>query len=152
MDLIYWSAPGKPCGDKSRVTTDKKVALETLRWVLDETTGHLYKIGFAGNPQARRYGHEGVEVDRSEVGDMVYITVRKRLWASMHVVYQTRSAVEIRQAEKEFIRFAAHEYGGGLIEDQRAGQTVFPFNDRAGGGGPVSPIGPYFIYVLRSRG
>src|SRR5262249_45028229 len=65
MDLIYWSAPGKPCGDKSRVTTDKKVALETLQWVLDETKGHLYKIGFAGNPQARRYGHEGVEsIDR----------------------------------------------------------------------------------------
>jgi hypothetical protein len=152
MDVIYWSAPGKKCSDKSQVTRDKKVALETLQRVLDETTGHLYKIGFAKNPQSRGYFHEGFEVDRYEEGSMVYITLQRGFWASMHVIYQTSSAVQIRLAEKEFIGLAVRKYGGGPVEHQRPGQTMIPLNDNAGGGGPVSPTGLYFIYVLRSRG
>jgi hypothetical protein len=152
MDIRYWSALNRPCGDKSLVTKDKKMALETLQKILDETKGHLYKVGIAGNPQARQYGHEGVEVDRREVDDLVYITVQKGLWSTMHVIYQTSSDVEIRQAEKEFIEFAVRKYGGGLRNDQKVGQSVFPFNVRAGGGGPLPPTGPYFLYVLRSRG
>jgi hypothetical protein len=78
--------------------------------------------------------------------------VQKGFWAAMHVVFQTPSAVEIRRAVKEFIEFAARYYGGGLTKLQRPGQTVFPLNDRAGGGGSFSAVGPHFIYVLRSRG
>jgi hypothetical protein len=152
MDIEYWSAPGKLCSDKSHVTRDKRVAMATLQKILDETKGHLYKIGIAGNPQSRQYGHEGVEVDRREEGDLVYITVQKGLWSTMHVIYQTSSEAEIRQAEKDFIDFALGKYGGGLRHDQKVGQIVFPFNVRAGGGGPLPRTGPYFLYVLRSSG
>jgi hypothetical protein len=134
------------------VARDRKVALATLKKILDETKGHLYKVGIAGNPQNRSYGHEGVEVDRREEGDMIYTTVQKGLWSTMHVVYQTGTDVEIRQAEKEFIDYAAANYGGGLRKQQKESQSVFPFNVRAGGGGPLPKTGPYFLYVLRSRG
>jgi hypothetical protein len=153
MDIVYWSAPGVQCNDnKSQVSRDKKVAVATLQKILDETKGHLYKIGIAGNPQSRGYGHEGVEVDRREdaIRGMVYITVAKGLWSHMHVISQTMNEEDIRKTEAQFIDFAKSKYGGALREEQREGQVVFPLNVRAGGGGPLPRTGPYYLYVLRS--
>jgi hypothetical protein len=152
MNIVYWSAPDKQCNDKSQVTRDKSTGLATLQQILDHTRGHLYKIGIAGNPQARQYGHAAVEVDRREEGDMVYITVQKGLWSDMHVIYQVSNEADIRRAEKEFIDFALGKYGGAKRKNQKEGQTVFPFNIRSGGGGPLPRTGPYFLYLLRSGG
>jgi hypothetical protein len=152
MNILSWSAPNAPCNSPAGVCTDKNAALVLLQNILEQTPGHLYKIGITGNPQSRLYHHEGVEVDRRDEEDMIYVTIQKGLWSQMHLIYRTPNEASICQAEREFIQFALRKYGGALRNDQKLGQQVFPFNVRAGGGGKVTGSGPYYLYVLRSQG
>jgi hypothetical protein len=134
------------------VCTDKKTSLVLLESILEQTPGHFYKIGITGNPQSRLYHHEGVEVDRREEGDMIYVTIQKGMWSQLHLIYRTQSENTVCQAESEFIAHALRKYGGAFRKDQKPGQEVFPFNIRSGGGGKVTGSGPYYLYVLRSHG
>src|SRR3974377_993811 len=137
MNIFYWSAPRTECRAKYGVTREKKVALEILRVILESKEerykGHLYKIGITGNPQLRSYGHHEVVVDEEEFGpDLKRLVVQKGLWDRMHVIFQAMGGPEIRQAERDLIKFALDTYGGVSRERQKPDQVVFSFNENPG--------------------
>lgn len=142
MERIYIGPQGTPTS-QGGVESDKTRALGHLEKIFRESRGFLYKIGISTNPTTRSYGHNQTEVDRREVGDMIYVTIQKGFWERMYVIFQTPLSGAVRDAEKEFIAHARKNFGNFQTSE------LVEMNDSSGGGGPLGSEGPYYLYVLR---
>lgn len=143
MDVIYIGSQGTPTNLQA-VDTDKRRALGHMKKILQDTPGHIYKVGIATNPTGRTYGHNRVAVDERVEGDMIYVTYQTGLWSRMYVIFQSPSAGVIRLAERDFIQAANTGFG----DFSRSG--IVTMNTSTGGEGPLGARGPYYLYILRS--
>jgi hypothetical protein len=144
MDVFYIGPENTFTTTQQGVETNKRNALGHLKRILGETRGSIYKIGIATNPTGRSYGHNRVAVDERREGDLIYVTYQVGLWARMFVIFQSPSAVIIRDAEREFIQAANQGFG------DFSKSNIVTMNTSTGGEGPLGAKGPYFLYVLRS--
>jgi hypothetical protein len=152
MQMLYWLAPNQQAHDASGVPRSRAAAQDILHWILSDPshplcTGHLYKVGITVDLGKRARQHEkGVLVDED------LRTIPPGLFDRMHVIYQTETDSDVRGAEVALDQYATRTFGGRDREDARPSQQSFTVNFRGGGAGRPAKKGPFYVYVLQSRG